>query len=342
MTESTLDSRDDEDQRGAFFDVTAIQHLSVIDLQTRLQGAGWDKPEPPTRAKMLLALLRGHAASGRSIVGGGILEILPDGFGFLRNPSKDLVPDVDDFYVSPSQVQRCSLRTGDMVRGTLRPPRGHEANFAMLKIHDVEGTVPHKAGERLLFEELTARSPHEPLRLGKAGGKDLREFNRRHGLLLGQRMLLRGDAEQVTHLAQGIQRAATKSSAIRTLTLVLDHRPEAGAHYRDGGEFVVVCDDMTTPESQTRAMRLVLERAKRLVERGSHVLLVIDALDAYVRALEATSSTNRQHAIATAKCVLASARATEGGGSLTTVCALRTEYPSFDALRPSLDHEVVV
>ncbi len=337
MSETTPDTSDDSScpERASIFDITPFQALPASDLIAAIAKAGVHRPEPPTRGQLLLALMRAHAQQNRDLLGGGILEILPDGFGFLRNPAKDFAPDVDDFYVSPSQIQHCALRNGDAVRGLLRAPRGTESNFALLKIHSIDGAQPNDGLGRYLFDELETDEPTRPLRFAK-GAKALRDFDRKHELLRGQRIVLRGDdAALARNLGRSLVAAAAKLDDVYPIALSLDQRPARQPIERSLAPFAVVVDDTNPPEAQVRAARLCFERAKRLVERGSDVIVVIDSLDAHVRALQASSATTKAHAIAASKCLIAQARAIANGGSLTTIAI--TRGLELDALSECLD-----
>lgn len=308
------------------FDVREAQRLSARGLLPLVENSGMSVPEPPSRAQLLVSLMQAHTKRGSEIIGGGILEVLPDGFGFLRNPWHGFVPDVDDFYVSPAQILRFGLREGDLLAGSLRPPRGSEANFAVLKFRELEKHSVQNRATRIPFNDLDAVPPERPLRFAPADST-LEAFDDRMRLAYGSRAVLTGRPRcGLTSRVLELTKAATQIHGITTCVLLLDVRPDEAQAFRTVGNcHVAAADTTSSAENQVRVARLGLERAKRLVEHGDDVLLLVDSLGAYCRAFRTSEDTKVEVACAATKALLASARAISPNGSLTMIGSLRLD-----------------
>ena len=276
----------------------------------------------------------------------GVLELLPDGYGFLRSAEYGYLPSADDIYVSPSQIKRFSLRLGDTVDGQVRPPKEGERFFALLRVHTINGRTPEDFTERTGFDFLTPGYPDAPLRLEPEEASALptdaaltaRLIDLVAPLGKGQRGLIlappgAGRTLLVEHLARALRAGHPEATLI---VLLVDERPEdaaAAARALPGVEVIATTFD-DPPERQVHVADLVLEKAKRLVEAGQDVVVLVDSLTRLVRAhmavARATEGTGRSAAPDSAavrgpKRFFGAARTVEEGGSLTVLAALLTE-----------------
>ena len=282
----------------------------------------------------------------------GVLELLPDGYGFLRSAEYSYLSSADDIYVSPSQIKRFSLRLGDTVDGQIRPPKEGERFFALLRVNTINGCTPDTFTERTGYDFLTPAYPDEQIRLGAAtsaaasaapGAVAARLVDLVAPIGKGQRGLVvspprAGRTTLIEHLAQ----ALTASNPGATLiVLLVDERPEdvtAVERAVPGAEVVATTFD-EAPERQVHVADLVLEKAKRLVEAGQDVIVLLDSLTRLVRAhnslprpADARAADTRAGLDAAAvrgpKRLFGAARAVEEGGSLTVVATILTETGS--------------
>ena len=265
----------------------------------------------------------------------GVLEILPDGYGFLRSLDYGYLPSPDDIYVSPSQIKRFSLRIGDTVDGQVRPPKEGERFFALIRVHSVNGRSPEAFDERLGYDLLTPAYPDRALRLEttpEALAARLIELVAPIGK--GQRGLILGPAGSGrTMLLQSLAHAIQANEPDATiLVLLVDERPEDVIDFRRAvpGAEVVASSFGDAPDRQIHAAELVLEKARRLVEAGRDVVLLLDSLTRLVRAYQHATDETAAAGPPTAamlrapKQLFGAARAVEEGGSLTVIATLLT------------------
>ncbi len=340
-----------------------LQRSSVPALIRLLEDMGGDPPPQPNHHDLVMRILLKHTESGGQVAGRGFLEILPDGFGFLRSPCYDYQPSPDDVYVSPSQIVRFGLRDGSEVEGPLRPPKNNEKYFALLQVGAIEGIDPEKRRLMTPFEELRPRYPTERLTLEYPGGP---LANRVIDLLApigkGQRALIVAPPKAgKTMLLQGIANGILANhEEVRVIVLLIDERPEEVTDMQDAvrserAEIVA----STFDESAARhmhAVKMVQGKARRLVESGADVVVLLDSLTRVARAsnVDAPSSGKLLSggldpaAMQRPKAFFGSARDVEGAGSLTIVATALVETGSrmdeviFEELKGTGNCEIVL
>ena len=272
----------------------------------------------------------------------GVLEILPDGYGFLRSAEYSYLSSADDIYVSPSQIKRFSLRLGDTVDGQIRPPKEGERFFALLRVNTINGRTPDEFTERTGYDFLTPAYPDARLRLetGPEAGLDAttaRLLDLVAPIGKGQRgLVVAPPGAGRTTLLQDVARALLANDPAATLiVLLVDERPEevtAVERALPGAEVVATTFD-EPPERQVHVADLVLEKAKRLVEAGQDVVILLDSITRLARAHNAASETRTPgildaSAVRGPKKLFGAARAVEEGGSLTVIATILTETGS--------------
>ena len=271
----------------------------------------------------------------------GVLEILPDGYGFLRSVEYSYLPSPDDTYVSPSQIKRFSLRVGDTVDGQLRPPKEGQRFFALIRVHSINGRAPEDFDERTGYDYLTPAYPDDQLRLETTPDElSTRVVDLFAPIGKGQRGLIVAPPKSgKTVLLQKIARAVLENEPETTvIALLIDERPEEVTDFErtvPGAEVVASTFD-ESPERQVHIADLVLEKAKRLVEAGQDVVVLLDSITRLARAHNATaegagrtlSGGMDAGALRGPKRLFGAARAVEEGGSLTVVATALVETGS--------------
>nr|BCX00243.1 MAG: hypothetical protein KatS3mg041_0289 [Bacteroidota bacterium] len=261
----------------------------------------------------------------------GVLEVMPDGYGFLRSPDYNYMPSPDDIYVSPSQIKRFGLRTGDTVAGYVRPPKEGDRFFAMLRVESVNGVPPDRLRDRISFDYLTPLYPHERLRLETTPG----EYTTRIVDLFtpigkGQRALIVAQPKTgKTILLQKIANAITRNHPeVYLIVLLIDERPEEVTDMERSVDAEVISSTFDEPpEKHIQVADIVLEKAKRLVEAGQDVVILLDSLTRLARANNVVvphsgkilSGGIDSQALQRPKRFFGSARKVEEGGSLTII-----------------------
>ena len=272
----------------------------------------------------------------------GVLEILPDGYGFLRSLDYGYLPSPDDIYVSPSQIKRFSLRVGDTVDGQIRPPKEGERFFALIRVHSVNGRSPEAFDERTSYDLLTPSYPDRALRLETTPDRlATRVLDLVAPIGKGQRGLILAPPQsgRTTLLEEMASAIVANESQATVLVLLVDERPEDVTAFQravPGAEVVASTFD-DAPERQVHITDLVLEKARRLVEAGGDVVLLVDSLTRLVQAHQAVLGETGPPSVAAVrdtKRLLGAARAVEEGGSLTIVATLlaSTGKPADDAI----------
>ena len=236
-------------------------------------------------------MLRKHAKSGEDIYGDGTLEILQDGFGFLRSPDSSYLAGPDDIYVSPSQIRRFNLRTGDSISGKIRPPKDSERYFALLKVDQINFADPSESKNKILFENLTPLFPDAPLTLqgGNGSTEDLtaRIIDLSAPIGKGQRGLIvsppkAGKTLILQNIAQSIMRNNPETHLI---VLLIDERPEEVTEMQRSVRGEVVASTFDEPPSRhVQVSEMVIEKAKRLVEHKTDVVILLDSITRLARA----------------------------------------------------------
>ncbi|MDD5504961.1 MAG: transcription termination factor Rho [Candidatus Omnitrophica bacterium] len=280
---------------------------------------------------LIFRILQSQTRNEAAMNGGGVLEVLPDGFGFLRSPNYNYLPCPDDIYVSPSQIRKFDLRTGDTVHGQIRSPKEGERYFALLKVEQVNFTDAEKAKDKILFENLTPLYPKERFLLEN----DPKELSTRVMDLLtpigkGQRgMIVAPPYSGKTIILQKIANAVTKNSPNTILiVLLIDERPEEVTDMERSVKGEVISSTFDEPaERHVQVAEMVLEKAKRLVEHKKDVLILLDSITRLARAYNTVvphsgkilSGGVDSNALHKPKRFFGAARNIEEGGSLTII-----------------------
>jgi len=281
---------------------------------------------------VVFAILKSQARNGEDIYGGGVLEILQDGFGFLRSADCSYLAGPDDIYVSPSQIRRFSLRTGDTVGGKIRPPKEGERYFALLKVNEINFETPENARTKVPFESLTPLFPNERLKmeLGNGSTEDLtvRVIDLASPIGKGQRGLIvsppkSGKTMMLQNIAQSI--AANHPECI-LIVLLIDERPEEVTEMSRSVRGEVVSSTFDEPASRhVQVAEMVIEKAKRLVEHKKDVVILLDSITRLARAYNTVVPSSGKvltggvdaNALQRPKRFFGAARNVEEGGSLT-------------------------
>ena len=303
-----------------------ISELTKLAKQLKVNGASGLKKQD-----LIFKVLQAQAEKEGYMFGEGILEILPEGFGFLRSPNYNYLPCPDDIYISPSQIRKFDLRTGDTVSGQIRPPKEGEKYFALLKVEAVNFENPEQTKDKILFDNLTPIYPHEKFDLEVAP----KEISTRIMDLLtplgkGQRGLIVAQPYSgKTVLLQKIANSITTSHPdVILIVLLIDERPEEVTDMQRSVKGEVISSTFDEPpERHIQVAEIVLEKAKRLVEHKKHVVILLDSITRLARAYNAVvphsgkvlSGGVDSNALQKPKRFFGAARAIEEGGSLTII-----------------------
>ena len=283
------------------------------------------------RQDMIFEILKRAAKLGQDIYGSGVLEILPDGYGFLRSPDYNYLPGPDDIYVSPSQIRRFGLRTGDTVTGTVRPPKEGERYFALLKVDSLNFETTEKGKDKILFDNLTPLYPNERLKLEhNPGDYTTRVVDLMAPLGKGQRALIVAPPRTgKTVLMQQIANAITANHPeVKLIVLLIDERPEEVTDMQRTVKGEVVSSTFDEPPTRhVQVAEMVIEKAKRLVEHKHDVVILLDSITRLARAYNTVvppsgkilSGGVDSNALHKPKRFFGAARNIEEGGSLTII-----------------------
>jgi transcription termination factor Rho len=261
-----------------------IGELTEIAKELKVEGAsGMVKQE------LIFSLLQAQTAKNGLIYGEGVLEILPDGFGFLRAPDYSYLPGPDDIYISPSQIRRFNLRTGDTVSGQIRPPKDTERYFAMLKVEAVNFENPEVAREKIIFDNLTPMYPEERIKLETGDGENLsaRIMDLLTPIGKGQRGLIVSPPRAgKTMLLQNIANSITSNHPeIILIVLLIDERPEEVTDMERSVDGEVVSSTFDEPaQRHVQVAEMVIEKGRRLVEHHKDVVILLDSITRLARA----------------------------------------------------------
>jgi len=303
----------------------SIGELTSIAKDLRLEGAsGLRKQE------LIFAILQAQTEKNGQIYGAGVLETLPDGFGFLRAPDYNYLPGPDDIYVSPSQIRRFNLRTGDTVAGQIRPPKEGERYFALLKVESVNFEAPEETRDKILFDNLTPLYPDERIDLEIAGDMNTRVMDLVTPVGKGQRgMIVAPPRTGKTMLLQSIAKAITRNHPeIVLIVLLIDERPEEVTDMMRQVKAEVVSSTFDEPpQRHVQVAEMVIEKAKRLVEHKKDVVILLDSVTRLARAYntivppsgKVLSGGIDANALQRPKRFFGAARNIEEGGSLTII-----------------------
>ncbi|OGP94591.1 MAG: transcription termination factor Rho [Deltaproteobacteria bacterium RBG_16_47_11] len=305
-----------------------INELYKIAKELNVEGAsGMRKQE------LIFAILQAQTEKNGLIFGEGVLEILPDGFGFLRAPDYNYLPGPDDIYISPSQIRRFNLRTGDTVSGQIRPPKDTERYFAMLKVELVNYEDPEVARDKILCDNLTPLYPQEKIHL--EAGNDSKNYSARVMDLLtpigkGQRgLIVAAPRTGKTMLLQTIAHSITSNhKEITLIVLLIDERPEEVTDMERSVDAEVISSTFDEPASRhVQVAEMVIEKAKRLVEHQKDVVILLDSITRLARAYNTVVPPSGKvlsggidaNALQRPKRFFGAARNIEEGGSLTII-----------------------
>jgi len=302
-----------------------IADLNEVARDLKIEGAANLRKQ-----ELIFAILQAQTEKNGSIYGEGVLETLPDGFGFLRAPDSNYLPGPDDIYISPSQIRRFNLRTGDIVSGQIRPPKESERYFALLKVEKVNFEEPEIARDKILFDNLTPLYPEERIKLEF----DQEEYCTRIMDLTtpigkGQRgLIVAAPRTGKTMLLQAIARAILKNhSEVTLIVLLIDERPEEVTDWQRQVKAAEVISSTFDEPAQRHAQvaEMVLEKAKRLVEHKRDVVILLDSITRLARAYNTIAPPSGKvlsggldsNALQRPKRFFGAARNIENGGSLT-------------------------
>jgi transcription termination factor Rho len=303
-----------------------INDLTTMAKEVKIEGAsGMPKQE------LIFALLQARSEQNGLIFGEGVLETLPDGFGFLRAPDSNYLPGPDDIYISPSQIRRFSLRTGDTISGQIRPPKDTERYFALLKVEGVNHEDPEISREKILFDNLTPLYPDRRVKLEtKSDNYSSRIMDLMTPLGKGQRGLIVAPPRTgKTMLLQNIANSVSANHKdIHKIVLLIDERPEEVTDMERNVDAEVISSTFDEPQQRhVQVAEMVIEKAKRLVEHKRDVLILLDSITRLARAYNATvppsgkilSGGLDSNALHKPKRFFGAARNVEQGGSLTII-----------------------
>lgn len=311
-----------------------LSELKKQSMAELMKQAGQFKVENPSgmrKQELIFALLQACASQNGSIYGEGVLEILPDGFGFLRSPMYSYMPGPDDIYVSPSQIRRFGLRKGDVVSGQIRPPKEGERYFALLRVEQIGFAKPEKSKNLVLFDNLTPIYPDERFKVENGSEKySSRVIDLLTPIGKGQRGLIVAPPRTgKTMLLQTIANSITTNHPESYLiVLLIDERPEEVTDMERTVKGEVVSSTFDEPpQRHVQVAEMVLEKAKRLVERKMDVVILLDSITRFGRAHNAVQPPSGRvlsggldaNALQRPKRFFGTARNIEEGGSLTII-----------------------
>jgi transcription termination factor Rho len=312
--------------------LTELKMQSASELVDQAEEMGLDGLARSRKQDIIFAMLKAHAKQGEDIYGDGVLEILQDGFGFLRSADSSYLAGPDDIYVSPSQIRRFSLRTGDTVSGLIRPPKDGERYFALLKVGQINFDAPENAKSKVLFENLTPLFPKDRLQLEQGNGstEDLtaRIIDMVAPIGKGQRGLIVSPPKAgKTMLLQNIASAiAANHPECDLIVLLIDERPEEVTEMERTVRGEVVSSTFDEPASRhVQVAEMVIEKAKRLTEHKRDVVILLDSITRLARAYNTVVPSSGKvltggvdaNALHRPKRFFGAARNIEEGGSLT-------------------------
>lgn len=315
--------------------LTELKNTPVSDLvKLGEEQMGLENLARLRKQDIVFAILKQHAKSGEDIFGSGVLEILPDGFGFLRSADSSYLAGPDDIYVSPSQIRRFNLQTGDKIEGKIRPPKEGERYFALLKVDQVNDDKPEVSRSKILFENLTPLHANSRLRMERGNGstEDLTARildlaspigKGQRGLIVappkaGKTMLLQNIAQSITHNYPDVE----------LIVLLIDERPEEVTEMQRSVKGEVIASTFDEPATRhVQVAEMVIEKAKRSVEHKKDVVILLDSITRLARAYNTVTPASGKilsggvdaNALHRPKRFFGAARNVEEGGSLTII-----------------------
>jgi len=323
--------------------LTELKEKSISELVKLAESMKLEHLARNRKQDIIFAILKAHAKSGEDIFGGGVLEILQDGFGFLRSADSSYLAGPDDIYVSPSQIRRFSMRTGDTIHGKIRPPKDSERYFALLKVNEVNFDRPENSRNKILFENLTPIHPLDRLTMERGNGstEDItaRVLDLASPIGKGQRGLIvappkAGKTLLLQNIAQSI---AHNHPDCELIVLLIDERPEEVTEMQRLVKGEVVASTFDEPANRhVQVAEMVIEKAKRLVEHKKDVVILLDSITRLARAYNTVIPSSGKiltggvdaNALHRPKRFFGAARNIEEGGSLTIIATALVETGS--------------
>ncbi|AZG71964.1 transcription termination factor Rho [Shewanella livingstonensis] len=314
--------------------LTELKDTPISDLVSLAESMNLENMARTRKQDIIFSILKAHAKSGEDIFGGGVLEILQDGFGFLRSSDGSYLAGPDDIYVSPSQIRRFNMRTGDSIFGKIRPPKEGERYFALLKVSEVNFDKPESSRNKILFENLTPLHAEERLRMERGNGSTEDITSRILDLCSpigkGQRGLIVAPPKAgKTLLLQSIAQSITYNNPdVVLMVLLIDERPEEVTEMQRMVKGEVIASTFDEPASRhVQVAEMVIEKAKRLVEHKKDVVILLDSITRLARAYNTVIPSSGKvltggvdaNALHRPKRFFGAARNIEHGGSLTII-----------------------
>ncbi len=314
--------------------LTDLKRKPVGELVDMAREMGLENLARSRKQEVIAAIVRKQSKAGEDIYGEGTLEILQDGFGFLRSADSSYLAGPDDIYVSPSQIRRFNLRTGDSIAGKIRPPKDGERYFALLKVDEINFSEPNSKKHKILFENLTPLFPDDRLVLERGNGSTEDISARIVDLIApigrGQRALVvsppkAGKTLMLQNIAQSI---AANDPEVVLIVLLIDERPEEVTEMQRSVRGEVVASTFDEPPSRhVQVAEMVIEKAKRLVEHKKDVVIMLDSITRLARAYNTIVPSSGKvltggvdaHALERPKRFFGAARNIEEGGSLSII-----------------------
>jgi len=323
--------RDDDDDTTEKIHVNDLKARPMQDLTDLAESLLVENAAGKRKQDLIFEILKAQTAKQGKIYAEGVLETLPDGFGFLRAPDQNYLAGPDDIYVSPSQIRRFNLRTGDTVVGQIRPPKEGERYFALLKVKSINFEAPEKARHKILFDNLTPLYPQEKFNLeARAGGVTTRIIDLIAPLGKGQRALITSPPKAgKTMILKDIANAIVENHPeVYLIVLLIDERPEEVTDMKRNVKAEVVSSTFDEPATRhVQVADMVIEKAKRLIEHQRDVVILLDSITRLARAHNTVvphsgkilSGGVDSNALHKPKRFFGAARNVEEGGSLTIV-----------------------
>jgi transcription termination factor Rho len=323
--------------------LTELKLKPITEIITLAEQLGIENVSRTRKQEVIFSILKKQAKSGEDIYGDGVLEILQDGFGFLRTPGSSYLAGPDDIYVSPSQIRRFSLRTGDTVSGKIRPPKDNERYFAMLKVEKINFEAPENAKHKILFSNLTPLFPNKRfnMELGNGTSEDLtgRVIDLIAPIGKGQRGLIVSPPKAgKTMILQSLAHAiAENNPECYMIVLLIDERPEEVTEMERCIRGEVISSTFDEPATRhVQVAEMVIEKARRLVEHKHDVVILLDSLTRLARAYNMVAPSSGKllsggvdaNALEKPKRFFGAARNIEEGGSLTIIATALVETGS--------------
>jgi len=318
-------------ESGEEVNIVKLQEMNVSDLIKMAKGLKVEGVGSLKKHELIFKILEAKAQREGVMFGEGVLEILPDGFGFLRSPNYNYLPCPEDIYVSPSQIRRFDLQTGDTVSGQIRSPKDKERYFALLKVEAINFENPEKSKEKILFDNLTPLYPDEKISLG-VGSEDIsmRVMDMLIPIGMGQRALIVAPPRTgKTVLLQKIANSITKNHPnVKLIVLLIDERPEEVTDMERSVKGEVISSTFDEPpDRHVQVAEMVIEKAKRMVEHATDVVILLDSITRLARAYNTVQPHSGKilsggvdsNALHKPKRFFGAARNIEEGGSLTIV-----------------------